>query len=33
MDLNHNENYLSAIADELKNKSDITTLMRSLLDN
>ena len=32
MDLSHNENYLAAIFDELKDKSDITTLMRSLLN-
>ena len=33
MDLNHNENYLAGIFEALKNKSDITTLMRGLLDN
>lgn len=33
MDLNHNDNYLSGIAEEIKNKSDITILMRGLLDN
>ena len=33
MDLNHNENYLSAISAELENKSDITILMRSLLQS
>lgn len=32
MDLNHNESYLFAITEELKNKADITTLMRSLLE-
>ena len=32
MDLNHNENYLAAVAEELKNKSDITILMRGLLN-
>ena len=31
MDLNHNENYLAAIAEFLKDKSDITTFMRSFL--
>ena len=31
MDLNHNENYLAALCNELKDKSDITTLMRGLL--
>ena len=31
MDLNHNENYLSGISEELKNKSDFTILMRGLL--
>ena len=31
MDLNHNENYLSAIAEFFKDKSDITTFMRSFL--
>ena len=33
MDLNHNENYLAGIFEALKNKADITTLMRGLLDN
>ena len=32
MDLNHNENYISAIAESIKEKSDITILMRALLD-
>ena len=32
MDLNHNEYYLAAVSEELKNKSDITILMRSLLE-
>lgn len=31
MDLNHNENYLTALTEELKNKSDITILMCGLL--
>lgn len=31
LDLNHNENYLEAIADFLKEKSDITIFMRSFL--
>lgn len=31
MDLNHNQNYLAAIAEFLKDKSDITTFMRSFL--
>ena len=31
MDLNHNENYLAAIADFLKDKSEITIFMRSFL--
>ena len=31
VDLNHNENYLSAIAEFFKDKSDITTFMRSFL--
>ena len=31
MDLNHNENYLSALAEELKGKADIAILMRGLL--
>ena len=33
MDLNHNENYLAAVADFLKNKSDIRFFMRSLLQS
>lgn len=32
MDLNHNENYLSAIAKFLADKSDITIFMRSMLE-
>lgn len=32
MDLNHNENYLAAIAEFLQDKSDITTFMRSMLE-
>jgi|GEM_PF-1041896 len=31
MDLNHNEEYLGALSEELKSKSDITIFMRGLL--
>ena len=33
LDLNHNENYLAAIAEFFKDKSDITTFMRSFFED
>ena len=32
VDLNHNADYLKAISDAVKDKADITILMRSLLE-